>query len=781
MELVVFENLLMNVTNTSSTPQEESSIDWWQRVLDTLGVVGTILTICGILFAIALFIVFFARSRKKNVNRISCERIDSNIKSKKYISNVYVEMDETQETLRSFCLSKIRKQYFKELSCFYKSYAGSIIKKYLGIFTLANITKNQKLKNAQRIIDFLEHLNQHKRRDDKYTYIFDYLLIHYYRHSKYLQRLVRHLELKPNVIVLGKAASGKTNLLVNFAKQTLMGNKQEVVYIDSKYIANNLEEEFVATFNKSNEYTDKTKFFLKIHLLLKSIFRRKIFVVIDALNENEDKDFKKQLVSFFNKYNRYSNIKIIASCRSEFFNLRFADHFHGIHKGFTAIHITGIEDGFTRKQFFNKYRNYFNYTGDISDSIERSVCKSPILIRIFFELHENSSKNAEHFTVIELLSKYINQLQDKIPEIVNVLNFVATTMVSQNNFEHVDYDLVINEFGPEVIERLINESFLVRRDEIKTDEGINHYKKVLSISYDEIRDFIIFDLYVNKKIELAFNSEFAALEGVLRYLYLYFKDKNQISGITKVLFYIAKHDHFRAREDLFSLILPLIIESEYNPTEIEKQFVLHAMIYNHDGLRIGIEGLLGNTILGKHFNFDFVIENSDKFNYHNLSQSYFRSLIEVFGKKPNITEKHIQFLKKLIDDNRDSKMNEYDLYDIFECNSNYYFVRKNQIISYGKMIKDLGIYRYSFFGRIFKRVHSHMYSGLIKLSTNYISLYKKEFETPYDYSVSVLRYDCSGKDVKSISFKNRMSFFDSCTEVILEDETIFNKMKESVG
>ena len=53
------------------------------------------------------------------------------------------------------------------------------------------------------------------------------------------------------------------------------------------------------------------------------MYKRQLFIIVDAINENDSDGFGNQISAFINKIADYSRAKIVVSCRNEYYKERF--------------------------------------------------------------------------------------------------------------------------------------------------------------------------------------------------------------------------------------------------------------------------------------------------------------------------------------------------------------------------------------------------------------------------------------------------------------------------
>ena len=57
--------------------------------------------------------------------------------------------------------------------------------------------------------------------------------------------------------------------------------------------------------------------------LLLTVQNKLLFIIVDAINENDSDGFGNRISTFINKISDYSRVKIVVSCRNEYYKERF--------------------------------------------------------------------------------------------------------------------------------------------------------------------------------------------------------------------------------------------------------------------------------------------------------------------------------------------------------------------------------------------------------------------------------------------------------------------------
>ena len=148
-------------------------------------------------------------------------------------------------------------------------------------------------------------------------------------------------------------------------------------------------------------YKKYKNIYLSLVNLLLIIQHKHLFIIIDAINENDSDGFGSNITEFINEITRYSRINIIVSCRNEYYKERFRKHLVE-NVDILAFEFDLKEQHYTLvaiNQIIRAYSKFFNYGGNIAPTVRNTLSKQLLLLRIFFEVNKGS--NVDVFMVLE--------------------------------------------------------------------------------------------------------------------------------------------------------------------------------------------------------------------------------------------------------------------------------------------------------------------------------------------------------------------------------------------
>lgn len=322
----------MNIMLSTS----ETTPDVVEKIEKALSFLGNIETLCGVIgFAIlcTLFcwsIIIF----RKRINKISLQQLCVFKRNKKYISELFTELNCNLENLRYFVFSKRwKRRIIREYNHQFRNAQGKEIAKIISNDSLTRkLSYRTNVNDLMTAIDqrrkLIEQLNNdreenRRRYGEKFFFIREYT---YFIPAK-LSLLYTRCELlkAKNIIVVGSAGNGKTNLLCSLV-ENIINNNTPCLFINSRDVDCDCFDYVVNKLVPKKLLQVKKAFLLVISWLL-VLSNKDFFVVIDAVNENDTEIFASSIGKMIDQLSKYKRIKVICSCRSEYFDVRHKKHF----------------------------------------------------------------------------------------------------------------------------------------------------------------------------------------------------------------------------------------------------------------------------------------------------------------------------------------------------------------------------------------------------------------------------------------------------------------------
>ena len=552
------------------------------------------------------------------VNDFSRNQLKKQIASSKYIPDVFTEISKIKDKLRYFLIPQF---YYKALSNIPSGVEDYYNKAFIefGLNTIKTTVKIIEPKSTIELIDccieelsILQEVNVllNNKLESLGKIIIPMIkenstpkiAYHYFHDCNYSFRefndVIKQLTLIKNRVLIftSIAGKGKTNLICDLIDKVLLPREipnificgNELNAVDLDYIDDYLLKRI---FN--GQYFNK---FIDFAIYYENIFEitgKYLVIIIDGINEvNNLSIFPGKLEIFIESLMNFRFIKVILTCRTEFFKERF-ENFNrasfydnlGIIKDFDHE-----MDEIERELLFDAYLQHYKLDfDDLSTNIYEKLTKDPLLLRLFCEA--NGNPNVDEVKIIprmtnlnraKTFSKYLELLIVKFNNIDNehvqrlrrspsylksIFNKIIIFMITNCNFSIIKIcELNLSNVEENCLERLIDENIILRKDlskECSIFSKLNDYS--LSFTYDEFRDFLISDYILN------IYKDDQELESVIN---TFLKPEYPIfEGVTKYLFHISKQNSHRHYELLktYSWFDDLFANEIF---EVDNEFIL---------------------------------------------------------------------------------------------------------------------------------------------------------------------------------------------------------------
>lgn len=503
-----------------------------------------------VLVAIVIFgvaISLFSINRKANkYTKVVINRL---ISEGKYIPGLFVELNNTKEILRYYIYSqKWKKRLIKGYNFIYDNSYGNILKK---AYKNTNLQFHLKRRASQReILDAIQNAyDLHKdfekssvKSDDDYKESMVLFEVISYPYTEALENLLQYSKASDTkyFVLTGSAGNGKTNLLCSIS-ELLINLKEAVVFLNSRDIHGDIWEFICYQLKLPLKRVRKEQYFYLVNFVL--LIRKKyLYIIIDAVNENDNDSFDQQIAEFVNEITKYSRIKIIVSCRNEYYK----EHFHEylVNK----VNTPSVEFDLREQQYteaavdkmIRAYCKYFNYRGNISLGVKRILSEQLLLLRIFFEVNKNSCADADSIRKHEIYAQYIEiAKKNSEVDIEKILDGIADFMLNSETYDEVSLaDLEKMGIAQEILEKALDGSVLLSKKLISHEGTIaKNEKEVVYFVFDEMRDYYLARRILLKNIsadnvdgDLILKNlqklnlmKVSCAEGIIHYCYIFFR------------------------------------------------------------------------------------------------------------------------------------------------------------------------------------------------------------------------------------------------------------------
>lgn len=367
---------------------------------------------------------------------------------------------------------------------------------------------------------------------------------------------------KQLIFLTEKAGQGKTNLICDFVdkvmiKKNLLGvmftgnefnslNKQQIEDVILKDIYG-----FQNTHITFDEFLEDIKYICNKN---NTVFT----IIIDGLNENSNiEHFSQELYKFVEKILAKKFIRLIFTCRSEYFEERFKifkepsfnqkmlmmdNYMERYHR-----HNEELPE-YLQDRLLDSYIKFFKVKSNIFDNVRHKLSDDFLLLRIFCEVYgEYTNPNPPIEQVYDiykndLFKKYFEYKKAEIEtktsysltDFQQLFKVILAYMIDKNQYINIPFDS-LNSINKELLNYIIDEDIFFRKDLIKDEASVFANKEVLNFTFDEFRDYLLADYLATDITDVeAFVSSIST-------------DETSIEGIKKYLFFKSRDAKYREK------------------------------------------------------------------------------------------------------------------------------------------------------------------------------------------------------------------------------------------
>jgi len=414
------------------------------------------------------------------------------------------------------------------------------------------------------------------------------------------------------LLVTTAAGQGKTNLVCDLVDEVLLTRHIPFVYLNGYEIKpDDIGKSFAemmlpgtgASFDKAiKEVATYCKY-----------KRCPVIFIIDGLNENPQPDvFASNLEVFLELVMQYDCVKVLMTCRTEYYKERFATLDTAFHARMLKIENLNVHFSDEEKQkLLQNYLTYFNIKASIHHYIEDALCDNLLLLRIFCEANRGKTLGQVHsIKREELFAEYYELMTRKLIEkvqneqhyqlekssIAAFMENMVNYMISNDSFFNVPLQQLLKNMAKEeeeIFKRFLDENILLRKDLAPDAKGAFGHKEVVNFTYDSFRDYII-SAYLSDSIQPTNITEYQRL------VQQYTSNGHQLKeGIAPFLFVHAKNDRQKAAceflaglewyEDIFESFIWDVKEESIDDSDVktiqrlllrdDPKFVAHQLVF----------------------------------------------------------------------------------------------------------------------------------------------------------------------------------------------------------
>ncbi|MCP4459915.1 MAG: SMEK domain-containing protein [Cytophagales bacterium] len=506
---------------------------------------------------------------------VNQQKIEDEKRTKKYIPSVFVETSETKEEMRYFAnpmffyrkidddLRRIDLAYFNQLLSMAKIEPVADSLSEITTLEAPNSLPELRARLVQQSTT-LEAIQEHVSpfswngdRAERYAPS-DYLTGYWevFRHSiesngsgvfSSIEKVTKKIGITQAKIFLitGMAGQGKTNFVCDLIENQFKVFEVPTIFIPARSLNDYPGPNRILSYVINNRFAPDVTSLHDLFTLLNSVAdecQKPFILAIDGINEVGDLDgFVAELRVFLEALCQYDFVKIVITCRSEFFSHKFA----GVFEPQFSNHLYRVQDlrsemsDENRSRLITAYLRHFEINASFSKHAMEFLKNDLILLRIFCEIHEgNNIGYVPDIYKGDIFEGYLIKKIDEFPtsskqKALNSLYKICTRMLDEENFSQIRVE-GFDDSEQQIIEQMIGEDIILRREVPSTDLASLGVENI-SFTYDELRDFLI-AYYTVAELGESHPTQVAAIfekipkwpiyEGFFRYAYVLARKKN---------------------------------------------------------------------------------------------------------------------------------------------------------------------------------------------------------------------------------------------------------------
>lgn len=361
-------------------------------------------------------------------------------------------------------------------------------------------------------------------------------------------------------LIASRAGQGKTNFVCDFAENFLLLHQIPCILLTGRELrfipTDELDRNLAKLMLENSDTVTLNDALTAIGSLCEE--KNAPFVVIfDGINEHPDLvRFAVAIEKTIEHLLSFSFVKVIITCRSEYFSERFSNlraaTFSGSIHEVKDIHRQMPEPH--RHRMMNAYFQFFKIKPSYMTSMVQQVLENdPLLLRFFSEAYGDPDANdsimlpamADVYRDV-IFKKYLEKKLDEVTskqsprpgaglsqtrQYKDVLRTIVAEMIASAQFSDIPLSAVDKSLLPALAE-LIAEDVFMRRDLVAGKSVLDSDAEVINFTFDEFRDYLLVDHLLNvvrssaggenafrDKLDQFTANQCPVAEGVMRFVF----------------------------------------------------------------------------------------------------------------------------------------------------------------------------------------------------------------------------------------------------------------------
>jgi hypothetical protein len=367
-------------------------------------------------------------------------------------------------------------------------------------------------------------------------------------------------------ILVGRAGQGKTNFVCDFVDNFLFKHGIPCAYITGRRLSTLADESLDDAIRKLT-FPDAGFSFHDAEKLLSEHaekIQKPFVLIVDGINEHRRiANFSIQLESFIEAVMAFPHIKLLLTCRSEFFDQRFGNLLRSPSASRIFLQRSPERERDEDQHYEDLQAGYFAFfivdTKKVSRQVLHSLKSDILLLRFFCEAYGAKNKPSNYVqpnirnlyrgeifrTYLErklgAANLFIQQGSDKLapqgalPDLISVLQHTVEHMLRSAKYGDVPIS-VIPENLHDALYGLLDEELVLRRDAPASGSVFSSSQDTINFTFDEFRDYLLAQYLVDrvfnndpsefqKYVDNSTPVDSEAIEGTKRYLFYASRDE----------------------------------------------------------------------------------------------------------------------------------------------------------------------------------------------------------------------------------------------------------------
>jgi hypothetical protein len=335
-----------------------------------------------------------------------------------------------------------------------------------------------------------------------------------------IDELLENLRLMSSrlLFIVGRAGQGKTNFVCNFAETVLAKRSIPCAFFTGREF-NHIAPERIGEYFAESIFGDRVG---NVDDALDHLSRlavesnAPVVIIIDGINEHKSiQAFSHYLERFVEKVLEHNHIKLILTCRSEYFEERFSNFkqssfveeirfIDNLERYMSGMHKDQMVEGHFR--FFNLHYPY------MSQHAAETLGNDTLLLRMFCEAYGDVSaeKEIQLPQIVDIYREKIfrEYLERKIGSAIEcdvdssrirvrpgeryhqVLEYIIKLMLQREQYADIAITDLPTEYD-DALGILLGEDIIIRKDLVNVDTMFSDRIEVVNFTFDEFRDFLL--------------------------------------------------------------------------------------------------------------------------------------------------------------------------------------------------------------------------------------------------------------------------------------------------